>query len=51
MSGSGGCVFAEVADAETGRTILADCPREWRGFVARGVARSALLARLRDGGE
>jgi 4-diphosphocytidyl-2-C-methyl-D-erythritol kinase len=51
MSGSGGCVFAQVASAEAGRAIIADCPRPWRGFLARGVARSALLARVRDGGE
>jgi 4-diphosphocytidyl-2-C-methyl-D-erythritol kinase len=51
MSGSGGCVFAEVAGAGAGHAILADCPREWCGFVARGVARSALLRRLCDGSE
>jgi len=43
MSGTGACVFAAFDDAASARNAL---PAGWRGFVARGVDRSPLLARL-----
>ena len=39
MSGSGGCVFLKVADADRGRQILERIPKPFTGFVARGVNR------------
>lgn len=46
LSGSGGCVFAAVAGRETAIEIVERCPPGMRGFVARGVAVSPLLAWL-----
>ena len=48
LSGSGGCVFAAVASREAGMAVVAECPPGMRGFVARGVSESALLARSRE---
>jgi 4-diphosphocytidyl-2-C-methyl-D-erythritol kinase len=45
LSGSGGCILAPVGSREDGLGIVAACPEPWRGFVARGVARSPLVAR------
>jgi len=39
MTGSGGCVFIEVADAKYGKECLADAPRGVMGFIARGLNR------------
>lgn len=46
LSGSGGCVFAAVDARETALGIVENRPAGLRGFVARGVAASPLLARL-----
>jgi 4-diphosphocytidyl-2-C-methyl-D-erythritol kinase len=46
MSGSGACVFVEVADRDRGEEILAGAPQGCTGFVARGLNRSPLLDRL-----
>ena len=48
LSGSGGCILAPVDSREAGLDIVRACPQAWRGFVARGVAHSPLLARLRE---
>jgi 4-diphosphocytidyl-2-C-methyl-D-erythritol kinase len=45
LSGSGGCILAPVGSREAGIDLVAACPQAWRGFVARGVARSPLVAR------
>jgi len=46
MTGSGGCVFVEVADAEYGKQILrAGLPSGFSGFVARGMNRHPLFRR------
>lgn len=37
MTGSGACVFAEFADEAAARRVLAACPGDMRGFVARGL--------------
>ncbi|MGE5241036.1 MAG: 4-(cytidine 5'-diphospho)-2-C-methyl-D-erythritol kinase, partial [Bacteroidota bacterium] len=42
MSGSGGCVFLKVADADRGRQILERIPKPFTGFVARGMNRHPL---------
>jgi 4-diphosphocytidyl-2-C-methyl-D-erythritol kinase len=47
MSGSGGAVFVEVPRAEAGRAILASLPRDFAGFVARGMNRHPLLREAR----
>lgn len=44
LSGSGGCILAPVGSREAGLDLVAACPEAWRGFVARGVARSPLVA-------
>jgi 4-diphosphocytidyl-2-C-methyl-D-erythritol kinase len=46
LSGSGGCVFAAVDARETALKIAESCPHGMRGYAARGVAVSPLLARL-----
>jgi len=46
MSGTGACVFAPFANEADARRVLQQLPREWRGFVARGLNRSPLLDRL-----
>lgn len=42
MSGSGGCVFLKVADADRGRQILERIPKPFTGFVAQGLNRHPL---------
>jgi 4-diphosphocytidyl-2-C-methyl-D-erythritol kinase len=44
LTGSGACVFAAFGDERAARAALAGLPGEWRGFVARGLDRSPLLA-------
>jgi 4-diphosphocytidyl-2-C-methyl-D-erythritol kinase len=39
MTGSGGCVFIELADAKRGERCLADAPPGFAGFIARGLNR------------
>lgn len=43
MSGSGGCVFLNVGNADQGRQILERIPEPFTGFVARGLNRHPLL--------
>lgn len=47
LTGSGGCVFTEVASREAGVAVLGRLPADLQGFVARGVNESPLLDRLR----
>ncbi|MDH3514918.1 MAG: 4-(cytidine 5'-diphospho)-2-C-methyl-D-erythritol kinase [Gammaproteobacteria bacterium] len=44
MSGSGGCAFLDVPDAEQGRRLLERIPKPLTGFVARGLNRHPLSA-------
>lgn len=44
MTGSGGSVFAWFDDRAAAESALAECPPEWNGWVAAGLARSPLLA-------
>lgn len=45
MTGTGSSAFLPVSDESTGRAILAECPDEVDGFVARGVNEHPLLGR------
>lgn len=47
LSGTGGCILAPVGSREAAVELVQACPQAWRGFVACGVARSPLVARLR----
>jgi 4-diphosphocytidyl-2-C-methyl-D-erythritol kinase len=47
LSGSGGCMFLAVGSHAAASAIAAECPVGMRAFVARGVAQSPLLARMR----
>ncbi len=42
MTGSGACVFAELASETEARALQAQLPRDMRGFVARGLERHPL---------
>lgn len=53
LTGTGSCVFAPMPDVAQAQAVLARVPREWQGWVTRGLNRSPLLARLqleRQGG-
>lgn len=47
LTGSGACVFAAFADERAARAALDGLPVDWRGFVARGLAASPLVALAR----
>ncbi|MDC8011502.1 4-(cytidine 5'-diphospho)-2-C-methyl-D-erythritol kinase [Tahibacter soli] len=51
LSGSGGCVFVDVAGEAQARQIVRDCPEGCAAYAARGVNRSPLLAALEDYGD
>lgn len=46
LTGTGGCLFAAFGRECDARAVAARVPREWAAFVARGMSRSPLLARL-----
>jgi 4-diphosphocytidyl-2-C-methyl-D-erythritol kinase len=46
LTGTGSCVFAPMASAEAAEAVVAQVPREWQGWVTRGLNRSPLAARL-----
>jgi 4-diphosphocytidyl-2-C-methyl-D-erythritol kinase len=48
MTGSGGCVYLNVASAEAGRRILEEAPPGYGGFVARGRNLHPLYSLTRD---
>jgi len=48
MSGSGSCVFAELARQEDARALHAQLPAGMRGFVARGLDRHPLYDWIRS---
>lgn len=54
LTGTGACVFARFESEAAARAVLAQIPAAWKGFVARGLNVSPLLARLQQeavGGE
>lgn len=46
LTGTGSCVFAPMVDATRAAATLAGKPREWAGWITRGLNRSPLTARL-----
>lgn len=48
MTGTGASVFAEFPDTASAQHALAQLPADCRGFIARGVNQSPLLAALAD---
>jgi 4-diphosphocytidyl-2-C-methyl-D-erythritol kinase len=46
LTGTGACVFGEVADAAAARDVLAQLPERWQGYSVRGLDWSPLEARL-----
>lgn len=48
MTGTGASVFAEFPDQTSAQHALAQLPANWRGFVAKGVNQSPVLAALAD---
>ena len=46
MTGTGACVFSAFDTEDAARAVYAEMPRKWRGFIAKGINRSPLLARL-----
>ena len=48
MSGSGACVFAAFGSRQEAEAVVAGCPADCRGFVARGLAEHPLLDYAHD---
>jgi len=46
LTGTGACVFAAMSDRQQAARVCAQLPARWRGYVAHGLNRSPLLARL-----
>lgn len=46
LTGSGACVFSAFAGENEARQVMAELPRGWHGFVARGCNHSPLQQRL-----
>ncbi|NCA70938.1 MAG: 4-(cytidine 5'-diphospho)-2-C-methyl-D-erythritol kinase [Sphingobacteriia bacterium] len=46
LTGTGACVFGVFAEQSQANRAMADCPDEFRPFVARGLNRSPLLDRV-----
>ncbi|HVJ61682.1 MAG TPA: 4-(cytidine 5'-diphospho)-2-C-methyl-D-erythritol kinase [Tahibacter sp.] len=50
LSGSGGCVFLDVADEAQALAIARECPEGYAAYAARGVNRSPLMTALEQFG-
>ncbi|WP_200897964.1 4-(cytidine 5'-diphospho)-2-C-methyl-D-erythritol kinase [Arsukibacterium sp. MJ3] len=48
MTGTGASVFAEFPDTTSAQNVLANLPANCRGFIAKGVNQSPLMAALAD---
>lgn len=46
MTGTGSCVFAAFDSRPAAQAVLDQAPKEWQGFVARGLNQSPLRNRL-----
>jgi 4-diphosphocytidyl-2-C-methyl-D-erythritol kinase len=46
LTGTGACVFAAMPDEASARAVIEQVPREWQGWVTRGLNRSPLRDRL-----
>tara|TARA_R110000868_G_scaffold380784_1_gene646936 strand:- start:107328 stop:108188 length:861 start_codon:yes stop_codon:yes gene_type:complete len=47
MTGTGGCIFANFDDMATALDVVEQLPKEFSGFVAKGVNESPVLAQLK----
>lgn len=48
LTGTGACVYGTFAEEGAARRVLEQLPARWRGYVARGLNRSPLHARLSE---
>jgi len=48
MTGTGACVFAAFDTRQQAEAVIAAMPREWQGFIAKGMNRSPLLERVNN---
>jgi 4-diphosphocytidyl-2-C-methyl-D-erythritol kinase len=46
LTGTGSCVFAVFDEKELAQQVLDKLPKQWQGFVAKGVNKSPLLSSL-----
>lgn len=46
LTGSGSCIFAPFNDRLSAEKALAELPKKWSGFIAKGVNKSPLLSTL-----
>lgn len=50
LTGTGACIFAAFPERRAAEQVLAGLPPRWSGFIAAGLNRSPLLARLEQEG-
>lgn len=50
LTGTGACIFAAFPERRAAEQVLARLPQPWSGFIAAGLNRSPLLARLEQEG-
>lgn len=48
LTGTGSCLFASFDKKERAQQVLNDLPKQWQGFVAKGVNKSPLLSSLEN---
>jgi 4-diphosphocytidyl-2-C-methyl-D-erythritol kinase len=48
LTGTGSCIFTSFDHREAAYNVLAELPRGWQGFVAKGVNRSPLMLALKS---
>ena len=48
LTGTGACIFARFASAESAVDVARRVPQPWRAWVARGLSESPLLRRLEE---
>ena len=48
LTGSGSCIFASFDDQLSAERVLAKLPKQWHGFVAKGMNTSPLSAALKS---
>ena len=46
LTGSGGCIFAKLANKTVAKQVLNELPSRWHGFVAKGLNKSPLITSL-----
>lgn len=48
LTGTGACIYARFASADTAAEVVRQVPRPWRAWVVRGLSESPLLRRLEE---